>query len=49
MPVIVSSLDRYVGFVAKKEMLKLKILTYWMKEMKCVLWIDKMLEQQSRP
>lgn len=36
MPVIVSSLDRYVGFVAKKEMLKLKILTYWMKEMKCV-------------
>ncbi|AUN16535.1 1-acyl-sn-glycerol-3-phosphate acyltransferase [Clostridium botulinum] len=36
VPVIVSSLDRYVGFVAKKEMLKLKILTYWMKEMKCV-------------
>lgn len=36
VPVIVSSLDRYVGFVAKKEMLKLKILTYWMKQMKCV-------------
>ncbi|WP_434297942.1 lysophospholipid acyltransferase family protein [Clostridium sporogenes] len=36
VPVIVSSLDRYVGFVAKKEMLKLRILTYWMKEMKCV-------------
>ncbi|ACA44703.1 1-acyl-sn-glycerol-3-phosphate acyltransferase [Clostridium botulinum] len=36
VPVVVSSLDRYVGFVAKKEMLKLKILTYWMKEMKCV-------------
>ncbi|MHB8033708.1 1-acyl-sn-glycerol-3-phosphate acyltransferase [Clostridium botulinum] len=36
VPVIVSSLDRYVGFVAKKEILKLKILTYWMKEMKCV-------------
>ncbi|MCC5422845.1 lysophospholipid acyltransferase family protein [Clostridium botulinum] len=36
VPVVVSSLDKYVGFVAKKEMLKLKILTYWMKEMKCV-------------
>ncbi|MCR1934711.1 lysophospholipid acyltransferase family protein [Clostridium tepidum] len=36
VPVIVSSLDRYVGFVAKKEMLKLKILTYWMKQIKCV-------------
>lgn len=40
IPVVISSLDKYVGFVAKKEMLKLRILTYWMRQMKCV-FIDR--------
>lgn len=40
IPVVISSLGRPVGFVAKKEMLKAKILTYWMRQIKCV-FIDR--------
>lgn len=40
IPVVISALNKSLGFVAKKEILKLRILTYWMKEMKCV-FIDR--------
>ena len=36
IPIIISSLDNSVGFIAKKELLKLKVLTYWMSQMHCI-------------
>lgn len=36
IPIIISSLDNSVGFIAKKELLKLKVLTYWMNQMHCI-------------
>lgn len=36
IPIIFESIDRPVGFIAKKELLKLKVLTYWMNQIHCV-------------
>ena len=36
IPIIISSLDRMVGFIAKKEITKIGLLTYWMKQINCV-------------
>jgi 1-acyl-sn-glycerol-3-phosphate acyltransferase len=32
IPILIASLDRPIGFIAKKEMLKLKTMSYWMKQ-----------------
>lgn len=40
IPVIISGLEKPVGFIAKKEILKAKILTYWMNQIHCV-FIDR--------
>jgi 1-acyl-sn-glycerol-3-phosphate acyltransferase len=36
IPIILESIGSPVGFIAKKELLKLKVLTYWMTQMHCV-------------
>lgn len=36
IPVMLASIDRTVGFVAKKEMTKFKFLTYWCRHIHCV-------------
>ncbi|BAH05927.1 lysophospholipid acyltransferase family protein [Clostridium kluyveri] len=40
IPIIVHSVDRTVGFIAKKEIIKFKLIAYWMKQIKCV-FIDR--------
>lgn len=40
IPIIVHSVDRTVGFIAKKEIIKFKLISYWMKQIKCV-FIDR--------
>jgi 1-acyl-sn-glycerol-3-phosphate acyltransferases len=37
IPIIVESVGSSLGFIAKKELLKFKVLTYWMNEMHCIL------------
>lgn len=37
IPIIVESVGTSVGFIAKKELLKFKVLTYWMNQMHCIL------------
>lgn len=36
IPIVIESLGRSVGFIAKKELLKLKVLTYWMNQIHCI-------------
>lgn len=36
IPITVYSLDKTVGFIAKKELLKFRILTYWMQQIHCI-------------
>ena len=36
IPIIISSLNRTVGFIAKKEITKIGLLTYWMRQINCV-------------
>jgi 1-acyl-sn-glycerol-3-phosphate acyltransferase len=36
IPIIAATVDSSVGFVAKKEILKFRVLTYWMNQMYCV-------------
>ncbi|MBP2034159.1 1-acyl-sn-glycerol-3-phosphate acyltransferase [Clostridium algifaecis] len=36
IPIIISSLKKPVGFIAKKEIQKVKIISYWMKQINCV-------------
>ena len=36
IPIILANSDRTIGFIAKKELLKYKFLSYWCKEMNCV-------------
>lgn len=36
IPVLLSTLDKPLGFIAKKEMTKLPIASYWMRQMKCI-------------
>lgn len=36
IPIMIHSLDKTVGFIAKKELLKFRVLTYWMKQMHCI-------------
>lgn len=40
IPIIISSIDRTVGFIAKKEITKFKLISYWMRQIKCV-FIDR--------
>ncbi|HBC96577.1 MAG TPA: 1-acyl-sn-glycerol-3-phosphate acyltransferase [Clostridium sp.] len=40
IPIIISVLDRTVGFIAKKEITKIGLLTYWMEQINCV-FIDR--------
>ena len=40
IPVILASIDRPMGFISKKEMEKIKFMSYWMKQMKCI-FIDR--------
>lgn len=40
IPVLISTLDKSLGFVAKKEMLKFKMVSYWMKKIHCI-FIDR--------
>lgn len=37
IPIIVESVGSSLGFIAKKELLKFKVLTYWMNQMHCIL------------
>ncbi|MCI1946079.1 lysophospholipid acyltransferase family protein [Clostridium luticellarii] len=46
IPIIISSLDRMVGFIAKKEITKIGLLTYWMKQINCV-FIDRQNIRES--
>ncbi len=36
IPVLINALDKPVGFIAKKEILKFKIISYWMKQIHCI-------------
>jgi 1-acyl-sn-glycerol-3-phosphate acyltransferase len=36
IPVLVSTLNKPIGFIAKKEMEKLPIVSYWMRQMRCI-------------
>lgn len=36
IPIIISSINRPIGFIAKKEMKKIKIISYWMEQINCV-------------
>jgi len=36
IPVLLSTLDKPLGFIAKKEMANLPIVSYWMRQMKCI-------------
>lgn len=36
IPIMIHSLDKTVGFIAKKELLKFRVLTYWMEQMYCI-------------
>lgn len=40
VPVILANIDKPMGFISKKEILKLKILSYWMRQIKCI-FIDR--------
>ncbi|APM38354.1 lysophospholipid acyltransferase family protein [Clostridium kluyveri] len=46
IPIIVHSVDRTVGFIAKKEIIKFKLIAYWMKQIKCV-FIDRKSIRES--
>ncbi len=35
-PVLICSINRSVGFIAKKELLKIKIISFWMKQLNCI-------------
>lgn len=36
IPITVYSLDKVIGFIAKKELLKFRVLTYWMQQIHCI-------------
>ncbi|WP_185649439.1 1-acyl-sn-glycerol-3-phosphate acyltransferase [Clostridium sp. DJ247] len=36
IPILMSSIGKPVGFIAKKEILKVKIVSYWMKQLRCI-------------
>lgn len=36
IPIIISSINKSAGFVAKKEIEKVKLISYWMKQINCV-------------
>ncbi|MCH3964986.1 MAG: 1-acyl-sn-glycerol-3-phosphate acyltransferase [Clostridium sp.] len=36
IPIIIASVNRSVGFIAKKEIKKVGIISYWMEQIKCV-------------
>lgn len=40
IPVVIKTLDKSVGFIAKKEILKFKMVSYWMKQIHCI-FIDR--------
>lgn len=40
IPVLITAVNRPIGFIAKKELLKVKIISGWMKEIHCV-FIDR--------
>ncbi|MBR9649365.1 lysophospholipid acyltransferase family protein [Clostridium tyrobutyricum] len=40
IPILIASLDRTIGFIAKKEIKKVKIISYWMEQIKCI-FIDR--------
>lgn len=40
IPIIISVINRTVGFIAKKEIQKVKIISYWMKQINCI-FIDR--------
>lgn len=46
IPIILSSLDRTVGFIAKQELTKFKLVSYWMKQINCI-FIDRKDIRQS--
>ncbi|MFL0197562.1 lysophospholipid acyltransferase family protein [Clostridium sp. WILCCON 0269] len=46
IPIIISSIDRTVGFISKKEITKFKLITYWMRQIKCV-FIDRKSIRES--
>ncbi|MEY7999133.1 lysophospholipid acyltransferase family protein [Clostridium sp. Mt-5] len=46
IPIIISSLNRTVGFIAKKEITKFRLITYWMKQINCV-FIDRQNIRES--
>lgn len=48
IPIIVHSLDRTIGFIAKKEITKFKLITYWMKQIKCVFIDRKSLRESMK-
>ncbi len=36
IPVLISTLDKPAGFIAKKEILKFKMISYWMRKIHCI-------------
>jgi 1-acyl-sn-glycerol-3-phosphate acyltransferase len=40
IPVLISTFDKPLGFIAKKEILKFKMVSYWMKKIHCI-FIDR--------
>ena len=36
IPILAATLDKPIGFIAKKEMEKIPIASYWMRQMKCI-------------
>lgn len=46
IPIIISSLNRTVGFISKKEITKFRLITYWMKQINCV-FIDRQNIRES--
>jgi len=46
IPIVVETVGNSIGFIAKKELLKFKVLTYWMTQMHCI-FIDRSNVRES--
>lgn len=48
IPVLLASLNKPIGFIAKKEMEKIPIASYWMTEMKCIFMDRKNIRESIK-
>lgn len=48
IPVVIKVIDKSVGFIAKKEILKFKRIAYWMREIHCIFMDRKNIRESMK-